>query len=81
MSNEQTAVAAPPLIPIDYRPMKMRIETITQETSDVKTFRLGFCSEDEGARFDYRPGQFGLYSVFGAGEATFCIASSPTRKG
>jgi NAD(P)H-flavin reductase len=26
-------------------------------------------------------GQFGEYSVFGQGECTFCIASSPTRKG
>ena len=31
--------------------------------------------------FDFKAGQFGEYSVFGAGECTFCIASSPTRKG
>lgn len=31
--------------------------------------------------FEFRAGQFGEYSVFGEGESTFCIASSPTRKG
>lgn len=69
------------LTPLDYRPMKMRVESITPETGDVKTFRLTFCDENRGRDFEFRPGQFGLYSVFGAGEATFCIASSPTRTG
>jgi NAD(P)H-flavin reductase len=31
--------------------------------------------------FAFRAGQFAEYSAFGAGESTFCIASSPTRKG
>ena len=31
--------------------------------------------------FAFKAGQFGEYSVFGAGESTFCIASSPTREG
>ena len=81
MENETTALGDRQLTPIDYRPSKMRIASITDETWDVKTFRLNFCDADEGERFDFLPGQFGLYSVFGAGEATFCIASSPTRKG
>jgi NAD(P)H-flavin reductase len=68
-------------IALDYGPMKMRIDAIAEETPDVKTFRLTFCDEGEGERFEFKAGQFGLYSVFGAGEATFCIASSPTRKG
>jgi len=29
-------------------------------------------------RFSFRAGQFGLYSAFGEGESTFCIASPPT---
>jgi len=32
-------------------------------------------------KFTFRAGNFGEYSVFGEGESTFCIASSPTRKG
>ena len=81
MATEAPTIDARPLIPMNYAPMKMRIASITTETSDVKTFRLEFCDEAEGERFDFKAGQFGLYSVFGAGEATFCVASSPTRKG
>ena len=81
-SDVETAAAKKgDLVPVDYRPLKARIESIVEETSDVKTFRLVFCDEAEAASFDFLPGQFGLYSVFGAGEATFCISSSPTRKG
>ena len=67
-------------VSLDYAPYKMRIETITDETSDIKTFRLRFADEAEGQKFSFRAGQFGLYSVFGYGESTFCISSSPTRK-
>jgi NAD(P)H-flavin reductase len=81
MPSEQTSPQGQALMPLDYRASKMRIARITPETSDVKTFRLTFCDPQEGERLEFRAGQFGLYSVFGAGEATFCIASSPTRKG
>ena len=81
MATKNTSTVDQALIPLDYKPSKMRIERITEETSDTKTFRLSFCDADEGKRFEFRAGQFGLYSVFGAGEATFCISSSPTRKG
>ena len=80
MLSNRTTPADKTLIPVDYNPSKMRIERIIEETSDTKTFRLSFCDADEAQRFEFRAGQFGLYSVFGAGEATFCIASSPTRK-
>jgi NAD(P)H-flavin reductase len=59
----------------------MRIETIVEETPDVRTVRLVFVDGGEGGDFRFRPGQFGLYSVFGEGESTFCIASPPTRSG
>ena len=81
MSSEQTSRTDQALIPLDYKPSKMRIDCITQETSDTKTFRLNFCDPQEAQQFEFRAGQFGLYSIFGAGEATFCISSSPTRKG
>lgn len=57
-----------------YQPEVLKIIDIFEETPDVKTFRLD-------ADISYKPGQFGLYSVFKEGEATFCIASSPTKKG
>lgn len=65
----------------DYVPLSMRVEGITEETPDVKTFKLVFTDPEVAAAFTFRAGQFGLYSVFGYGEATFCIASAPTRTG
>jgi len=64
-----------------YQPHLMRIEKITDEAPDIITFKLVFQDEEEGRKFQFKTGQFGLYSVFGEGESTFCIASSPTQKG
>lgn len=64
-----------------YLPYLLRIEKITREAPGVKTFRLKFVNEEEGNNFDFKAGQFGEYSILGKGESTFCIASSPTRKG
>lgn len=64
-----------------YLPYLMKIEKITEEAPLVKTFKLVFIDEEEGKNFTFKTGQFGEYSVFGEGESTFCIASSPTRKG
>ncbi|MHC4750407.1 MAG: FAD/NAD(P)-binding protein [Planctomycetota bacterium] len=81
MSNERFTNKAQTLIALDYVASKMRIVSITDETVDTKTFRLEFCDPRQGEEFEFHAGQFGLYSVFGAGEATFCVASSPTEKG
>ena len=62
-----------------YKPYLMRIDRIVEETSDVRTFRMLFRDEEDKKRFQFKAGQFGEYSVFGEGESTFCIASSPTR--
>lgn len=64
-----------------YLPHKMIIEKITDEAPSVRTFKLKFADEKAAEEFNFRTGQFGEYSVFGVGESTFCIASSPTRKG
>jgi len=64
-----------------YLPHLMRIAAITEEAPGVRTFRLEFVDEAAAQAFSFRTGQFGLYSAFGDGESTFCIASSPTRKG
>jgi NAD(P)H-flavin reductase len=64
-----------------YQPHRMRIEEITDETVDTRTFKLAFQDAALGDAFQFRAGQFGEYSVFGEGESTFCIASPPTRKG
>jgi len=64
-----------------YIPYQMRIEKVTYEAPQIKTFKLKFVNPEDEAKFSFKAGQFGEYSVFGEGESTFCIASSPTRKG
>jgi sulfhydrogenase subunit gamma (sulfur reductase) len=67
--------------PNTYLPYVMRVDTVVDEAPGVRTFRLKFADENDAGRFSFKAGQFGEYSVFGEGEATFCIASSPTRTG
>jgi len=64
-----------------YLPDLAVIEEISDETYDTKSFKLVFKDPKMRDSFDFKAGQFGLYSAFGLGESTFCIASSPTRKG
>ena len=64
-----------------YKPYLMEIENIIEETPDVRTFRLKFKNAEDAEKFTFKAGQFGEYSVLGEGESTFCVASSPTRKG
>ncbi len=64
-----------------YRPYLMKVAALRDETPDVRTLRLEFIDPKEAEAFDFRVGQFGLYSALGEGESTFCIASASTRKG
>jgi sulfhydrogenase subunit gamma (sulfur reductase) len=64
-----------------YEPYLMRITTVIDEAPGIRTLRLEFMSAKDQEAFTFKAGQFGLYSAFGEGESTFCIASSPTRKG
>src|SRR3989338_2518382 len=64
-----------------YLPYLATIEDIYEEAPDVRTCRLVFKDPKVRDTFDFKTGQFALYSAFGLGESTFCIASSPTRKG
>ncbi len=79
-----TTLAAQPVARTErnlYIPYRMRIAKITDEAPAVKTFRLEFVDPADAGQFSFKAGQFGEYSVYGEGESTFCIASSPTRKG
>lgn len=64
-----------------YKPHLMTVEAIAQETPDTKTFKLVFQDDEVRESFEFQAGQFGLFSVFGQGEAPFGIANSPTRAG
>lgn len=73
----QAAVRPAPL----YLPKQVRIRKIVRETHDVVTFQLEFVEEADRRAFRYGVGQFGEFSLFGTGEATFNISSSPTWEG
>ncbi len=64
-----------------YKPHLATIDAIIDETPDVRTLRLVFQDAAVRENFAFRAGQFAEYSAFGSGEATFCIASAPTRSG
>ena len=64
-----------------YKPMLATVEQIIEETWDTKTFRAVFNDPEVREKFTYEPGQFQEISVFGAGEATFCLTSTATRPG
>ena len=63
-----------------YLPHIVVIEKIIDETPGVRTFHFNFKDEKLREEFTFESGQFGECSVFGVGEAPFCISSSPTRR-
>lgn len=60
-------------------PYPATIIRITDETGDVKTFQIVFDDPAVMDAFNHKPGQVAQISVFGVGEATISITSSPTR--
>ncbi len=60
-----------------YAPMMARVVKITEETPTIKTFRLMFLRKRDRKRFSFMPGQFGMFSLMGIGEATFSMCSAP----
>ena len=64
-----------------YQPHLMQVLEITDETVDTRTLKLQFKDPARAEAFHFSAGQFGEYSIFGEGESTLCIASSPTRNG
>ena len=63
-----------------YKPDLMEVVEVGQQTADVKSVRIRFQDPDRAGDFSFRVGQFGIFSAFGAGEATFNICSSSTWK-
>jgi len=59
-----------------YKPDLMEVIGVRQHTPDVKSVRLRFQDADRAREFRFQVGQFGIFSAFGAGEATFNICSS-----
>jgi len=63
-----------------YQPDLMEVIQVRQQTADVKAVRIAFRDEERARAFSFRVGQFGIFSVFGAGESTFNICSSSNTK-
>ncbi|HHX44603.1 MAG TPA: heterodisulfide reductase subunit F [Chloroflexi bacterium] len=59
----------------------MTIEDIREETPDIRTYRLAFRDPEVRRGFSFLPGQFGVFSVFGQGEAPFGLANAPSEEG
>ena len=64
-----------------YMPYLMRIEKVTYEAPGVKTFSLNLSMKRTRTSSTLRPDSLVSILCYGVGESTFCIASSPTRKG
>jgi len=62
-----------------YLPHVATILEVIPETPNIKTFRVRLDDKSAMASFAFKPGQVGQLSVFGVGESTFVINSSPTR--
>jgi len=63
-----------------YKPELMEVLEVTRHTVDVQSVKIRFQNAEQQKKFSFQVGQFGLYSVFGVGEATFNICSSSNWK-
>ncbi len=64
-----------------FMPDPARIVRTYHLTEDVKFFQVRLADMEKALSFKYRPGQFAMISVLGAGEAPFSISSTPSRPG
>ena len=63
-----------------YKPDLMEVVDIRQHTPDVKSVKARFLTPAKAEEFNFRVGQFGIFSAFGYGESTFNICSSSNWK-
>jgi NAD(P)H-flavin reductase len=61
-----------------YQPDLMEVATVQRHTADVKSVKVRFRDPDCAQQFQFRVGQFGIFSAFGYGESVFNICSSST---
>ncbi len=64
-----------------FTPEPARLVRAYPLTDDVKFFQVRFVDMDRALAFRYKPGQFAMLSILGAGEAPFSISSTPSRPG
>lgn len=78
MSIQDTKYQGPEGNP--YLPLLATISEITQETPNIKSFRVILDNKKQMDNFHFEPGQVAQLSLFGVGEGTFVINSSPQEK-
>lgn len=64
-----------------YDAFEAEILEIKDLTHDTRYFRTKFVNGDVANTFNYKPGQFVIFSIPGVGEAPFSLSSTPTRPG
>jgi len=80
-ASESPGYHSPVLSQNPYQPQPARIVRIYKMAPDNHLFTLRFGDDALAMSFAYRPGQFLMLSVPGAGEAPISISSSPSRPG
>ena len=63
-----------------YVPDIARISRIEKVSPTEKLFNIAFEDEGKQNNFKFLPGQFIELTIFGLGEAPFCLASNPNNK-
>lgn len=63
-----------------YKTQPAEILAIQDLTDDTRYFKLRCKDISMNKNFQYRPGQFVIFSIPGVGEATFSLSSTPTRR-
>src|SRR4030042_2145494 len=63
-----------------YVPDIARISRIEKVSPTEKLFNISFEDEGKQNNFKFLPGQFIELTIFGLGEAPFCLASNPNNK-
>jgi sulfhydrogenase subunit gamma (sulfur reductase) len=64
-----------------FFPEPARIVRKYDLVEDVRFFQIRFLDMERALSFNYRPGQFMMFSIPGTGEAPFSISSTPSRPG
>lgn len=63
-----------------YIPVNAVIEKVKDQTHDTKTFTIRITEDEQGSKFQFKPGQFNMVSLPGYGEAPISISSAPYVK-
>jgi sulfhydrogenase subunit gamma (sulfur reductase) len=63
-----------------YLPEIATVVDVIKETPNINSFRVRFDDPEVMENFSFEPGQVGQLGIFGIGESTFAINSSPSER-